>query len=365
MNASQKQTPEAEPSGPLFESVSWFSLATRKKKWLVDGLLLRRGSSLLAGKPKAGKSMCAKNVAAAVVKGRSVLGRNVDTGNKPGRVIYLQLEGKDDVASTAEQLRALGVTQEESSRLRIYERTLQRGVLEERVQWLVELLKTFPADIVVVDTLRLFTGKAVKDTNSYDDTVEAMDRIEPILRHAGWQGHLMVVHHGRKDDDKKNQMLDSVLGSSGLAASFNTIMLVSHPDDDEPLRLLASKQNETDKAFGDLKRTELLIDENTFELTLGRTYKDICADQKKNIQESLSLRIRNYLLNHPGSTLAEVKVGVGAREQTVRQALNEFWEKKTVTRDGKGTRTSPFTFSVSQEYVESMKMVGQPIEAKS
>jgi RecA-family ATPase len=238
MNAKQGQTPEkaSGSSESLFEQVDWFVLEPRKKRWLVDGLLLRKGSSLLVGKPKAGKSTVAKNIAVAVLKGQNIFGRSVESTGQPGRVVYLQLEGKDDVAGTAEQFRALGVTAEEAKRLLVFQRGVQKGKMEERVIELAELLRKFPADLVVVDTLRLFTGKAVKDSNSYDDTVEAMDNVEPVLRKSGWQGHLSAVHHGRKDDEKKNQMLDSVLGSSGLAASVNTVILISHPDDDSPFR---------------------------------------------------------------------------------------------------------------------------------
>jgi hypothetical protein len=293
-----------------------------------------------------------------VVKGRDVLGRTVDTEGRAGRVIYFQLEGKDHVNSTAEQLRALGVTEQESPRLQVIKRTLQRGVLEQRVQELIEMLKTFPADLVVVDTLRLFTGKAVSDINSYDDTIEAMDKIEPLLRAAGWLGHLMVVHHGRKDDERKNQMLDSILGSSGLAASFNTVMLVAQPDDDEPLRLLSSKQNETDKNFGDMLRTEVLMNQDTFQLSLGRTYKEIFADQKKQVKADLAAQIQTHLLNHPKSTLLEIKSAIGAREQTVRELLDTSLTTGVVVSSGKGTRGKPRTFSLSKQFQESLKERG-------
>jgi RecA-family ATPase len=360
MTVRRNQTPARESAGSSehFESVKWFELEPRKKKWLVFGLLLRRGSSILAGKPKAGKSVCAKNIAVAVVKGREVLGRTVDTEGRAGRVIYLQLEGKDDVSSTAEQFRALGITEEESKRLLILQRTLQRGVLEQRVQELIEMLKKFGADLVVVDTLRLFTGKAVNDINSYDDTIEAMDKIEPLLRAAGWMGHLMVVHHGRKDDERKNQMLDSILGSSGLAASFNTVMLVSQPDDDEPLRLLSSKQNETDKNFGDMLRTELLMNQDTFQVSLGRTHKEIFTEKKQHAKAELGAQIHTHLDNHPKSTLLEIKSAIGAREQTVRELLDISLTSGVVVSSGKGTRGKPRTFSLSKQFLESLKERG-------
>jgi AAA domain len=352
MTAKQNQTPVTTSGDTenLFEQVDWFVLEPRKKRWLVDGLLLRKGSSLLVGKPKAGKSTVAKNIAVAVLKGRSIFGRTVDTaGGQPGRVIYLQMEGKDDVAATAEQFRALGVTAEESKRLRIYQRSVQKGKLEDRVIELAKLLREFPADLVVVDTLRLFTGKAVKDTNSYDDTVEAMDNVEPVLRKSGWQGHLSAVHHGRKDDEKKNQMLDSVLGSSGLAASVNTVILISHPDDDSPLRLISSKQNETDKVFGDLPKTEVLMDEDTYALSLGRTYKGIVEEQTKKQKLNLAVRIQQYLADHPGCTQAELMESLAVRKKNMVDELALLVQHTIVIRNGEGTKKSPFTYTLASD----------------
>lgn len=350
MDAKQNQTPQKEPMGEsLFEQVDWFVLEPRKKRWLVDGLLLRKGSSLLVGKPKAGKSTVAKNIAVAVLKGHSIFGRSVESSGQPGRVIYLQLEGKDDVAGTAEQFRALGVTAEEAKRLRVYQRSVQKGKMEERVVELAELLRMFPADLVVVDTLRLFTGKAVKDTNSYDDTIEAMDNVEPVLRKSGWIGHLSAVHHGRKDDEKKNQMLDSVLGSSGLAASVNTVILISQPDDDSPLRLMSSKQNETDKLFGDMPKTEVLMDEDTFSLRLGRTFKEIAEEQSKNQKVNLSVKIQQYLADHSGCTFPELQQSVSARTKNIVDELALLVSHTVVKRNGKGTKKSPFTYALVAE----------------
>jgi RecA-family ATPase len=349
MTANQNQAPEKASVGSseaLFEQVDWFVLEPRKKRWLVDGLLLRKGSSLLVGKPKAGKSTVAKNVAVAVLKGKTIFGRAVESSGQPGRVIYLQLEGKDDVAGTAEQFRALGVTAKESERLKIFQRSIQRGKMEERVLELAEMLRKFPADLVVVDTLRLFTGKAVKDTTSYDDTVEAMDNVEPVLRKSGWNGHLSAVHHGRKDDEKKNQMLDSVLGSSGLAASVNTVILISHPDDDSPLRLMSSKQNETEKAFGDMSKTEVLMDEDTFALRLGRTHKEIVEEQAKRQKVNLAVKIQRYLGDHPGCTFPELQQSVAARKKNLVDELALMTQINMVIRSGDGTKKSPFTYTL-------------------
>jgi hypothetical protein len=132
-------------------------------------------------------------------------------------------------------------------------------------------------------------------------------------------------------------------------------MLVSHPDDEEPLRLLSSKQNETEKGFGDLKKTELLMDEDTFELSLGRKFRDIVAEAKKDVKDALAQRVQKFVLSNPQCTMPDVKAAVGAREQSVREILSDT---KLYTRQGKGTKNRPHTFSLAESFRESLKMVG-------
>jgi len=359
-NAGQNQAPQTqtEVTENLFEEINWFVLEPRKNKWLVDGLLLRRGSSLLAGKPKAGKSSVARSIVVNIVKGQNVLGRTVESKGKKLTAAYFLMEGKDDQAAFAEQMRALGVTAEEAKRLRAFKRD-KKGALTERVHWLVETLRRFPADIVVVDTLRLFTGKEAKETNSYDDTVEAMDNIEPVLRKSGWQGHLMAIHHARKDDGKKHQMLDSVLGSSGLAASVNTVMVVNHPNDSEPLRLIGSKQNETEKVFGDMPMTELLMDEDTGSVNLGRKETDILKEDKKQEKANLAVKIQQYLSDHPGCTMLELQERLSTRKQKIVGEISLMVDLNIITRSGDGTKKSPFTYTLASDAKEETSPEGK------
>jgi RecA-family ATPase len=343
-NTGQNQAPETEN---LFEEINWFVLEPRKNKWLVDGLLLRRGSSMLSGKPKAGKSTVARSIVVNIIKGQNVLGRAVEARGKKLTAAYFLMEGKDDQAAFAEQMRALGVTAEEAKRLRAFKRD-KKGALLERVHWLVEILRKYPADIVVVDTLRLFTGKEKGESNSYDDTVEAMDNIEPTLRKSGWDGHLMLIHHARKDDGKKHQMLDSVLGSSGHAASVNTVMVVNHPNDNEPARFIGSKQNETEKCFGDLPMTELLMDD-AGAVSLGRKEVDIMKEEKKQEKVKLGVKIQQHISDHPGCTMLELQERLATRKQKIVEEISTLIDLNIITRIGEGTKKSPFTYVLTQE----------------
>ena len=73
--------------------------------WLLDGLLVRGTVSLLAAKPKTGKSVFARGLALAVAQGRSFLGRTTNQGG----VLYLCLEERQqDVRRDFERMGATG-----------------------------------------------------------------------------------------------------------------------------------------------------------------------------------------------------------------------------------------------------------------
>ncbi|MHC4698282.1 MAG: AAA family ATPase, partial [Planctomycetota bacterium] len=75
-------------------------------RWLVDGLLPQGGLSILAGKPKAGKSTLARCVGLAVARGDPIIGRETHAGP----VVYLGLEDKR--SEVAEHFRAMGAQDE-------------------------------------------------------------------------------------------------------------------------------------------------------------------------------------------------------------------------------------------------------------
>jgi RecA-family ATPase len=77
---------------------------SEKLQWLVDGLLLQCGLSLVCAKPKVAKSVLVRNLALCVARGDSFLGRRIEAGP----VIYIGLE--DSKAIVSDHFRKLGAT---------------------------------------------------------------------------------------------------------------------------------------------------------------------------------------------------------------------------------------------------------------
>ena len=100
--------------------------------WIVDGLLPSGGLSLLAGKPKAGKSTLARCLALSVARGLPVIGRDTVAGP----VIYVALEDKR--SEVKKHLREMGAGRE-AFRLMLAERD-DNGLLNVVAECLDRLL---------------------------------------------------------------------------------------------------------------------------------------------------------------------------------------------------------------------------------
>ena len=77
---------------------------TEKRRWVVEGLLPVGGTSLLAAKPKVGKSTFARCLAFAVARGEEFLGRKT----KQGAVLYLAPQELE--SEVKEHFKSLGAT---------------------------------------------------------------------------------------------------------------------------------------------------------------------------------------------------------------------------------------------------------------
>jgi RecA-family ATPase len=75
--------------------------------WLVDGLLPQAGLSIIAARPKSGKSTLARTLTLAVARGERVLDRHTTAGT----VLYLALEEKKR-AELRRQFRMMGASDE-------------------------------------------------------------------------------------------------------------------------------------------------------------------------------------------------------------------------------------------------------------
>lgn len=170
-------------------------------RWAVPGIL-PEGFSILAGRPKLGKSWLALQIAQAVATG----GRVFDVTVSQGAVLLVALEDSPRRLQSRMRMQVWA----EGSHGKIVTRLepLGKGGLGQLEQCLAEEYR-----LVVIDTLSRALGGQF-DSNSVDEMTAVLGRLQE-LAHESRTAILVIDHHkkGRADDP-----VDDVMGSTGKAA---------------------------------------------------------------------------------------------------------------------------------------------------
>lgn len=282
--------------------------------WIVDGLLPAGGLSVLAGKPKGGKSTLSRGIAVRVSRGEPILGRSTTKGP----VIYIGLE--DPRRVTKSHLRALGARADDD----LYVFTGTRPV--EALAWLEGELTRVDPVLVVVDTLQHLLG--VSDLNDYARVVLALGPVLALVRSR--RAHILLVHHAGKGE---RTGFDAILGSTAILGTVDTAVLLRRREDES--RTVATRQREGE----DLPESVLFLDARK-EPQLGPTRQDHDA-------ERVGERVLAFLGTQTEPvTRKAVEDGVEGRGEVVRDGLYRKVSDGSVTRSGAGRARDPYLFAL-------------------
>lgn len=189
-------------------------------RWIVPGVI-PDGLTVLAGPRKVGKSWLTGQLACAVASGTEFLGIPLEAGD----ALYLALE--DPLRRLQHRLPA-APDRQSAERLSLWTAAprLDRGLVAEIEAW----HRSVDAPrAVVVDTLGLVRPQrdAVgRSDGGYEDAYEDIRALKEWADDTGVG--VVVIHHVRKGSDKEHP-LDRVLGSGGLTAAADTILVLDRP----------------------------------------------------------------------------------------------------------------------------------------
>lgn len=184
-------------------------------RWAVPDIL-PEGVSILAGKPKLGKSWMALGLCVAVASGGYALGK------KPveqGEALYLALE--DNTRRLQKRMRAV-LGNEGAPEGLYYETEFPRmddGGLEALDEWLDDHPD---CRLVVVDTLAKFKPRPRGGRNAYDEDRETVDPLGDLIEKHGVA--IVLVHHMRKM--AASDPIDEINASTGLSAGVDGVLLL-------------------------------------------------------------------------------------------------------------------------------------------
>jgi len=187
--------------------------------WLIDGLMIRGGISLLAGASKAGKSTITRQLAMAVSRGHEWLGRKVHKG----KVLYLALEEQEYMLS--HQLKKLGLNKDDNILYHVGAPNI--GDLKDN---LTQAIEHYKADLIVVDTMILLAQ--FENVNDYKDVYEKLSIFRNIARQT--DSHIMMIHHTNK--------MGGALGSTAILGAVDCYIRFSEVPGSPRYRVIESKQ---------------------------------------------------------------------------------------------------------------------------
>lgn len=176
------------------------------------------GLSILAGKPKVGKSWLGLEMCIAVAEGTQVLGKEVEQGG----ALYFGLE--DSAVRLKSRLHKLlpdAVKQPELLKIG------QAAALERLYHGGTDQLNNYLAEnkhirLVVIDTLAKVKPET-KNSNTYDEDSAIMGKLQQIAIEHGIA--LVLVHHVRKAEAE--DVFDMISGSMGLQGVADAMLVLN------------------------------------------------------------------------------------------------------------------------------------------
>jgi hypothetical protein len=230
--------------------------------YAIDNLV-HDGLTQLFGKPKAGKSLLALQMALAVALGRPLFprdmrsfaaGHNAGFSTVQGDVLYLALEDSERrLRARLEQL--LGAFADYPANLHFATRwaPLFDGGLARVADWVIQ----HPAArLVVIDTVAAFVGPGDPKNSGKGNAFRAEYRMfRPIWEMS--QQHkipVIMVDHASKGKGKMGSTdpFDAGAGTLGSQAAVDAIMIMEH-DDRKPQARVSFKGRDLERGFIDLE----------------------------------------------------------------------------------------------------------------
>lgn len=275
------------------------------------------GLTILAGKPKLGKSWMAYNFAVAVATGGCAMG-NIEC--KQGDVLYLALEDNQRRAKSRIQtvMPTDGAEGLERLTMKFTARLVNDGLLDELDQWRTN--STNPS-LIIVDVLAKVKPPQKRNQGGY---AADYDAITPLQRYASEHRlAIVVITHTRKQEAEDN--LETVSGTNGLTGSADSVLVLTRGPSGSVLygRGRDIEEIETSMRFDGGKWTIL---GNADEVRRSDQRRDILATLKENGEMKP----------------AQIAKEVGAKSDNVRQLLRKMVAAGEVSQPRTGFYSAMF-----------------------
>jgi hypothetical protein len=291
-------------------------------RWAIPDLL-PDGLTILAGKPKAGKSWLALNLAVAVATGGVALGK---IQVEQGEALYLALEDSERrLKDRLERIIPFGELPDTLHFLTARDfPPLHKGGLDALDAW----LQGHPqARLVIIDTLARVKPPRGRNQESYDHDTAIIATLQSIaIKH---NLALVVVHHTKKLET--DDFVEAVSGTFGLTGAADCIAVLIRKDRmtaDAVIKITGRDIGDIEKALKfhpDLGSWEILGEAQEFASSTGR--QDILLILKEAGPKTPA-QLANILDRKPGTIrfliMKMKESGQIIRNENGEYELNEY-----------------------------------------
>lgn len=212
-------------------------------RWAVP-TILPEGLSILAGKPKLGKSWLALNLALAVGMGGVALGtERVERGG----VLYLALEDnprrmKDRVSSILRD-----GNWPENVHIGYHWPRIGDGCAEA----IEEHIRRHDTRLVIVDTLAKVKPHVGRNADSYAADYAALEPLKQVADMASTEGSgvaILLIHHTRKADAEDD--VDTISGTTGLSGAADGALILKRARGENTATLYVTGRDVDEQELG-------------------------------------------------------------------------------------------------------------------
>jgi len=240
---------EAEAWAPPIPKDSWrahaFTAASLEHKtfpptsFVVPGLI-PEGVTILAGRPKVGKSWMALDLALGIAGNRFVLG---DIHLEEGDVLYAALE--DNQRRLQGRIRKILAGSPWPTRLTLVTRwrRLDAGGIADAREWAASVKNP---RLLIFDTLAGIRGERNAKDTTYEGDYRALQELQQWTGDARFGG--LVLAHTRKADNPDDK-IDAVSGTLGLAGCVDTVAILDRSTKGPTLYIRGRDVDEQEKAL--------------------------------------------------------------------------------------------------------------------
>jgi 5S rRNA maturation endonuclease (ribonuclease M5) len=285
--------------------------------WIWEGYVAPGEVSLIAGRPKVGKSTLVFGLIAAILHGRPFVGRSTR-----GRGVLLLTE--EGATTFAEKARAFGIANH--PRFHVLLRRQVQASWPEVVGQARAYCREHDLDVMIVDTFDKWAGLRGDDENKSGPVLQALD---PLMQASGDGLAVIVVSHQRKAAGDHGE---AVRGSNAITGTVDVIVEIERVADVAHARALVgtSRHTATPEELAVELTDDGYVDRGDVDALKGRLEGD---------------QIMAVLSTQP-VTSKEIAEATEIPEATVRRRLDELHGDGRVERTGEGRKGSPYRWKM-------------------